>query len=93
MSPSSLHASTVPVGLPNVDGLWVRDAVLSCLVVQQVKEVFDSQRDRTTGAEDHGEQIVYKLLQRPLKNMAEEGESQYDLVRRYACYNAVIHTL
>ena len=56
--------------------LWVGDAVLSRLVVQQVKEVFDSQRDRTTGAEDHCEQVIHKLLQRPLENMEEEEEEE-----------------
>lgn len=77
MRPVSVRVCTVPVGLPNVYRLWVRDAVLSRLVVQQVKEVFDGQRDGTTGAEDHREQIVYKLLQRPLKNKEdEEGESK-----------------
>lgn len=62
----------VPVGLPNVYRLWVGDAVLSRLVVQQVEEVFDSQRDRTTGAEDHREQVVHKLLQRALEDTEEE---------------------
>lgn len=52
--------------------LWVGDAVLSRLVVQQIKEVFDSQRDRTTGAEDHREQVVHKLLQRALEDTQEE---------------------
>lgn len=46
---------TVPVGLPDVYRLWVRDAVLSRLVVQQVKEVFDGQWDGTAGAEDYCE--------------------------------------
>lgn len=46
--------------------------MLSRLVVQQVKEVFDSQRDRTTGAENHCEQVIHKLLQCPLENTEEE---------------------
>lgn len=62
--------------------------MVSRLVVQQVKEVFDSQRDGTTGAEDHREQIVHKLLQRPLKNMEwEEGEP------KFVCYSAIMYTL
>lgn len=47
--------------------------MFGCLVVQQVEEVFDGQRDGTTGAEDHREQIVYKLLQRPLKKQEEDS--------------------
>lgn len=46
--------------------------MLSRLVVQQVKEVLDSQRDRTAGAEDHRKQVIHKLLQRALENMEEE---------------------
>lgn len=74
----SLHVApvyTVPVGLPYVYRLWVGDAVLSRLVVQQVKEVLHSQRDRTTGAEDDREQVIHKLLQRTLENTEGEGES------------------
>lgn len=56
--------------------------MLSRLVVQQVEEVFDSQRDRTTGAEDDCEQVVHKLLQRPLENMEEEEGGQNDLMHR-----------
>ena len=56
----------VPVGLPDVDGLWVCDAVVGRLVVQQVKEVLDGERDRPAGAQDHGEQVVHKLLKRSL---------------------------
>lgn len=64
---------SVPVGLPNVDCLRVGDSMLSCLVVQQVKEVFDSQGDRTAGAKDHCEQVIYKLLQCALKKEEEES--------------------
>lgn len=46
--------------------------MLSRLVVQQVKEVFDGQRDRTTGAKDNREKVVDKLLQCPLNNIAGE---------------------
>lgn len=55
--------------------LWVGDAVLSRLVVQQVKEVLYSQWDRTTSAEDDCEQVIHKLLQRALENKEGEGES------------------
>lgn len=61
----------VPVGLPDVDGLRVRDAMLSRLLVQQVEEVFHGQRDRTAGAEDDGEQVIHKLLQRSLESTEE----------------------
>ena len=56
----------VPVSLPDVDGLRVGDSVVLCLVVQQVKEVLDGQRNGTTGGQDHREQVVHKLLQSAL---------------------------
>lgn len=62
---------TVPVGLPDVDGLRVRDAMLSRLLVQQIEEVFHGQWDRTAGAEDDGEQVIHKLLQRSLESTEE----------------------
>lgn len=61
----------VPVGLPDVDGLRVRDAMLSRLLVQQIEEVLHGQWDRTAGAEDDGEQVIHKLLQRSLESTEE----------------------
>lgn len=97
ITPCDLTAAVhnVPVGLPNVYRLWVGDAVLSRLVVQQVEEVFDSKRDRTTGAEDDREQVIHKLLQRPLENMEEEEEEeggQNDLMHRGCslCHNVFV---
>lgn len=54
--------SKLPVGLPDVYRLRVGDAVLACLVVQQVEKIFDGQRNRTAGAEDDSEEVVHKLL-------------------------------
>lgn len=53
----------VPVGLPDVDGVLIRDAMLLCLFIQQVEEVLHSQRHGAAGAEDHLEQVIHKLLQ------------------------------
>lgn len=55
-----------PVGLPDVDSLGVVDAVLLCHVIQEVKEESDGDRRRALCAEDRHEDIVHKLLQRPL---------------------------
>lgn len=53
---------------------------MHCLVIQQVEEVFDSQGDGAAGAEDHLEQVVYKLLQRSLEirwmQLMEEKEEE-----------------
>lgn len=54
--------SKLPVGLPDVYRLRVRDAVLACLVVQQVEKILDGQRNGTAGAEDDHEEVVHKLL-------------------------------
>lgn len=56
-----------PVGLPDVDGVLVGDAMLLGLLVQQVKEVLNSERHRAAGAENHLEQVVHKLLQGALR--------------------------
>ena len=66
-------APPTPVGLPDVDGILVRDAMLLSLFIQQVKEVLDSQRHRAAGAEDHLEQVIHKLLQCTLR---EDKEAQ-----------------
>lgn len=41
VDPGWSFSPPLPVSLPYVDGLRVGDAVLSRLVVQQVKEIFD----------------------------------------------------
>lgn len=53
----------IPVGLPDVDSILIRDAMLLSLFIQQVKEVLHSQRHRAAGAENHLEQVIHKLLQ------------------------------
>lgn len=53
----------IPVGLPDVDGVLIRDAMLLGLFIQQVKEVLHSQRHGAACAEDHLEQVIHKLLQ------------------------------
>lgn len=51
--------------------LWVCNVVLCSLVIQQIKEIFDSQRNRLTGAQNHREQIVYEFLQCALKHTVQ----------------------
>ena len=55
-----------PVGLPDVDGVLVRDAMLLGLLVQQVEEVLYGEWHRAAGAENHLEQVIHELLQGPL---------------------------
>lgn len=63
---SRAHRNTIPVCLPDMDGLRVCDPIVYCLLIQQVKEVFDCQWDRAVGTEDHLEQVIHKLLQSAL---------------------------
>lgn len=51
-----------PIGLPDMDGVLVGDAVLLGLLVQQVEEVLDSKGHGAAGAENHLEQVIHKLL-------------------------------
>lgn len=62
-----------PVGLPDVDRLWVVDTMLLRHVVQEVKEESDGDGRRTLCAEDGHKHVVYKLLQCPLE---EDGLGQ-----------------
>lgn len=74
----------LPVGFPDVDGLWVCDVVLQCLLVQQVEKVFDRQRHGATGAEDGREQIVHELLQRALSRRSR-GPHHTSVTRTNLC--------
>ena len=66
LSRPTLPAPPPPVGLPDVDGVLVRDAVLLGLLVQQVEEVFYGEWHRAAGTENHLEQVIHELLQGPL---------------------------
>lgn len=72
-----------------MDGLWVRDAMLCCLLIQQVEEVLDGERDRTARAQDHREKIVHKLLQRPLTNTVK-FTLQHKKVKVSACQKSAL---
>lgn len=62
-----------PVALPGVPHVRVVDAVLICLLIQEIEHVLDGQRERAAavhGAEQCLKQVVHKLLQRTLKGAA-----------------------
>lgn len=54
-----------------MDRFWVGDAVMSRLIVQQVEEVFHSEGNGSTCAQNHGEQIIDKLLKRALETASD----------------------
>lgn len=57
-----------PVGLPDVQGVWVCDAPFVSLLLQEVKKVFDSQgRAVRRDAEDGLEEVIQELLKSSLK--------------------------
>lgn len=57
-----------PVGLPDVQGVWVRDAPFVSLLLQEVKEVFDSQgRAVRRDAEDGLKEVIQELLKSSLR--------------------------
>lgn len=64
----SLQVATAsPVGLPDVDRLRVVDAMFLRHVVQEVEEEADSDGRRPFGAKNSYENVIHKLLQRPLQ--------------------------
>lgn len=60
-----------PVGLPDVNGLRVVDAVFLRHVVQEVEEESDGDGRRTLRTEDRHEDVVHKLLQCPLRRQTD----------------------
>lgn len=74
--------STLPVCLPDMDGLRICNPVVHRLLIQQVKEVFDCQRDGAVGTEDHLEQVIHKLLQGALWRTKQDRVSTARGTRR-----------
>lgn len=70
-----LFHPSLPVGLPDMDGLIVHVVVLERLLVQEVKKVFDRRRHHRPGAQHTAEEIVHKLLQRSLEETTTPSES------------------
>lgn len=59
--------SCLPVGLPNVQGVWVCDAPFVSLFLQEVKKVFNSQRRAVwRDAEDGLKEVIQELLKSSL---------------------------
>lgn len=69
-----MYLVPLPVGLPDVQGVGVGDAPLVCLLLQEVKEVFDGQwRTLCGNTEDGLEKVVQELLQCSLRNHNTDG--------------------
>lgn len=50
-----------------MDGLLVHIVVFQCLLIQEVKEIFDSRWNNCPRAQHAAEEVIHKLLQRSLK--------------------------
>ena len=70
-------AGKIPVSLPDVQGLWVLDAMLLCQLIQEVKQVLDSDGHRPVHAEDGLESVIHKLLQCTLEGRGVGSISGY----------------
>lgn len=68
----------LPISLPDMNGLLIHVVVFQCLLIQEVKEIFDSWRHQRTRAQHAAEEVIHKLLQRSLKgatnNVRRVGE-------------------
>lgn len=68
--------SRLPVGFPDVQGVWVCDAPFVCLLLKEVKEVFDSQRGAVRrDAEDGLKEVIQELLKSSLWRKKKKGGS------------------
>lgn len=66
---------TPPIGLPDVQGVGVCDASFICLLLQEVKEVFNSQRGLVRwNAEDGLKQVIQELLECSLQREKIMGQ-------------------
>lgn len=65
--PGARPAGDTPVRFPDVQGLWVLNAVLLRQLIQEVKQVLDGDGHGPVHAEDGLEGVIHKLLQRALE--------------------------
>lgn len=65
----------LPIALPRVPHIGVVDAVLICLLIQEIEHILDGQRERAAAvhrAEQRLKQVVHEFLQRSLMGAASE---------------------
>jgi len=60
-----------PVSLPDMDSLLVHIVVFQRLLIQEVKEIFDSRWHHCPRAQHTAEEVIYKLLQCSLKDVRQ----------------------
>ncbi len=68
-----------------MDGLLIHVVVLLRLLIQKVKEIFDSWWHHSPGAQHAAEEVIHKLLQRSLKgatNNVRQGRDR-ELSQKY----------
>lgn len=61
----------LPVSLPDMDGLLIHIVVFQRLLIQEVKEIFDSRWHHCHGAQHAAEEVIHKLLQCSLKGATD----------------------
>ena len=57
----------LPISLPDMDGLLIHIVVFQRLLIQEVKEIFDSRWHYCPRAQHAAEEVIHKLLQCSLK--------------------------
>ena len=57
----------LPISLPDMDGLLIHIVVFQRLLIQEVKEIFDSRWHHCPRAQHAAEEVIHKLLQCSLK--------------------------
>lgn len=72
------HAVHLPISLPDMDGLFIHIVVFQCLLIQEVKEIFDSRWHHCPRAQHAAEEVIHKLLQRSLKGATNNVRQRRD---------------
>lgn len=60
----------LPISLPDMDGLLIH-IMFQRLLIQEVKEIFDSRWHHCPRAQHTSEEVIHKLLQRSLNGAVD----------------------
>lgn len=71
----------LPIRLPDMDSLLIHIVVFQRLLIQEVKEIFDSWWDHCPRAQHAAEEVIHKLLQCSLKGATNNVRQGRDTER------------
>lgn len=73
----------LPISLPDMDGLLINIVMFQRLLIQEVKEIFDSWWHHCPRAQHTAEEVIHKLLQRSLEEATNNVRPSRDREQRH----------